>query len=64
MHSIATYKNYLNQFNKLKEIIKRNYFKCMLDMNKHNMKKTWQILKKVIGRQSFIINNQSVSNKI
>jgi hypothetical protein len=72
MHNIATYKNYINQFNKLKKIIKRDYFKCMLDMNKHNMKKTWQILKKAIGKQSdkssfpqsFKIDNENISNKM
>ena len=41
MHNIATYKNYINQFKKLKKIIKRNYLKFLLDLNKHNMKKTW-----------------------
>ena len=71
MHNIATYKNYINQFNQLKKIIKRNYFKRMLDMNKHNMKKTWQILNKAIGKQSdkssfqqsFKIDNKNISNK-
>ena len=72
VHNITTYKNYINHFNKLKKIMKRNYFKCLLDMNKHNMKKTWQILKKAIGKQSnksgfpqsFKIDNENVSNKI
>lgn len=40
LHNITTYKNYINQYNKLKKNMKRNYFKCILDLNKHNMKKT------------------------
>jgi len=46
----------------------------MLDMNKHNIKNTWQILKKTktIGKQSdkssfprsFFRDNESVSNKM
>ena len=43
----------------------------MIEIYKHDMKKTWQTLKKVLGKQNnksdipqtFIINNENISNR-
>ena len=51
--------------------MKSTYFKNILDINKHDIKKTWQILKSAIGKQndkscfpqSFCIDNNIVSSK-
>jgi len=71
-HNINLYKQFLNKYNKLKKIMKQTYFQNMLNMNKFNMKKTWQILRKAIGKENnkvefpltFNINNKQVSNKM
>ena len=60
---------YDNLFNKLKCNMKIQYYKSMLDENKHDMKKTWSILKQPTGKQndktsfplSFSINGQTVT---
>ena len=39
-------------YNKLKRITKINYYNEQIDINKHNMKNTWTILKKAIGKHS------------
>ena len=50
--NIEAYKNFNNMYNKLKRITKINYYNEQIEINKHNMKKTWTILKKAIGKQS------------
>lgn len=58
-------------YNKLKRIIKTNYYRDMLQNCKGNMKATWSILKEAIGShnnkhnspQSFIIDNVKTSDK-
>jgi len=70
-HNIETYKTYVNKYNKLKREMKKNYFINMLEVNKTNIKNTWQILKKAIGKtttktnfpQTFSIENEQISNK-
>ena len=49
--------------------MKQNYYQSMLEINKSNMKKTWEFLKKAIGNQNdktsipqmMQINNEQVS---
>ncbi len=70
-HNIIKYKTFINQYNKLKRIMKTNYYRNMIEMNKHDMKKTWQILKQALGKlqnkstfpQEFKIIGQTVTNK-
>lgn len=70
-HNINLYKNYNNTFNKLKRTMKINYFKSALDSSKLNMKRTWSVLKKAIGKQNnksslpnyFVINNNNITNR-
>ena len=44
------YKSFINMYNKLKTILKKDYYKSMLRKNKNNMKNTWALLKKAIGK--------------
>ena len=50
--NIEAYKKFNNMYNKLKRITKINYYDEQIEINKHNMKQTWTILKKAIGKQS------------
>ena len=67
--NLIAYKNFLHHYNKLKRIMKQNYYQSMLEINKSNMKKTWEFLKKAIGNQNdktsipqmMKINNEQVS---
>jgi hypothetical protein len=52
--NISTYKNYLNQYNRLKRELKITYFNNKLAKNKHSMKKNWETLKRAIGKQNEI----------
>ncbi len=49
-YNIVKYKTYINQYNKLKRIMKRNYYQNIIEVNKHDVKKTWKTLKQVIGK--------------
>jgi len=70
-HNIDKYKTFSYQFNKLKRYIKTDYYKTLIESNKHDIKKTWKILKEVIGKhnntsslpQNFIVNNETVSDQ-
>ena len=46
------YKNFSNIYNKLKIITTINYYYEQIEINQHNRKKIWTILKKAIGKQS------------
>ena len=67
--NLIAYKNFLQHYNKFKKIMKQNYYQSMLEINKSNMKKTWEFLKKAIGNQNdkaiipqmMKINNEQVS---
>ncbi len=70
-HNIETYKTYVKKYNELKREMKKSYFRNMLEINKANIKNTWQILKKALGKktmtpnfpQIFSIDNEQISNK-
>ena len=71
MH-ISKYKQYNNLYNKLKRIMKIKYYSNFLEYNKHNMKKTWEILQKAIGKQhnksnfpkTFKIENEQITDQV
>ena len=51
--------------------MKTTYYHNLLGINKSNMKKTWQILNKALGKlndksgfpQNFVLNNKKVDNR-
>jgi len=69
--NIDKYKAYVNLYNRLKRSMKTNYFTQQINENKTNIKKTWAILKQVLGKHrtistfpdSFTINNKTISSK-
>ena len=69
--NIDNYKAYINVYNSLKRKMKMKYYSNIIDENKYNMKKTWQTLRKVIGKTnnksnfsvSFNIGNKTVTYK-
>lgn len=46
------YKSYKRTLNQVMRIAERNYYQTSLDDNKHNLRKSWKILKMVIGKNS------------
>lgn len=44
------YTKYRNHLNQLLRYSKKNYISSEIEMHKHNMKKTWQVLNKLLGR--------------
>jgi len=44
------YKHYRNVYNKIKRTAKQDFFKGELDKHKHNIKKTWQVINKLINK--------------
>ena len=71
MH-ISKYKQYNNIYNKLKRIMKIKYYSNFLEYNKYNMKKTWEILQRAIGKQhnksnfpqTFKIENEQITDQV
>ena len=62
--SEARYKNYKNLFESLRKKAKRNYYSSMLDRYKNNSKRTWQIMKEIIGKASTQTNSLPKTIKI
>ncbi len=70
-HNIIQYKNFNRMLTKLMRTAKTQYYSQLIEDNKLNMKKMWQILNKSIGKQndkstlpsSFTINNVQTSDK-
>ena len=65
--NIKTYKVYNNKLNSIKRKAEREYFSNQLEINKSDMRKSWKIMKSVIGtkrrtnnNKSFIINNKRI----
>ena len=52
------YKNYKNKLTKLMKFAEKKYYQDKLEINKRNMKKTWGIIKEVIGKNK---SNQTQS---
>ena len=68
--NINAFKKYCIIFDKVKKMAKESYFNLKLELNKNNLKKTWEILRQAIHKQNnhptipdtFIINGKSNSN--
>ena len=68
--NINAFKKYCIIFDKVKKMAKESYFNLELELNKNNLKKTWEILRQAIHKQNihptipdtFIINRKSNSN--
>ena len=56
------YKQYKTLFESLKKKSKKNYYSGLIDSHKYNIKKTWNIMKKIIGNKRF--TNASLPNSI
>ena len=62
----VTYKNYRNKLNHVLKYAERKYFQDIVDKNKHDIKKTWQIFKSIVNENKraqvnskFKLNNGS-----
>ena len=68
--NINPFKKYCIILDKVKKMAKESYFNLELELNKNNLKKTWEILRQAIHKQNnrptipdtFIINGKSNSN--
>ena len=47
---VNRYQTYNRLFNKLKRILKQNYFNDMIINYQSDMKRTWEVLKKAMGK--------------
>ena len=46
----VTYKRYRNKLNHILKYAERKHFQDILEQNKHNLKKTWQIFKNIVNK--------------
>ena len=68
----ATYKNYNNKLNSIKRKAERDHYSNQLEINKSDMKKSWKIMKTVIGNKRktiikkamFNINNKTIDSEL
>ena len=44
------YKTYRNKLNRILKVAERKYYSDLIDENKHNIKKTWQIIKNIVNK--------------
>ena len=49
---VIKYKQYRNLYNRIKRDLKSKYYFELLNEYKHNIRKTWSIMKKVIGKEN------------
>ena len=69
--NISEYKSFNKNLNKLKRIMKREYYRNKLEENMHNMKNTWSIINEVLGKEinkskfpsSFTIKGKQITDK-
>ena len=52
----VNYKNYRNKLNMIIRAAEKMYYKNLLNINKHNLCKTWQILNQVINKNKCALN--------
>ena len=64
------YKNYRNKLNKLLHAVEKDYYHQKFESTTHDIKKTWQVIKTIIGKntlsvpvESFRSNNTTISDK-
>ena len=67
--NIKKYKIYRNKLNHLLRYVERRHYDSILQLNKHNLRKTWMIIKEVINKKKhenvntkFNINGSAVSD--
>ena len=60
----ATYKNYNNKLNSIKRKAERDHYSNQLEINKSDMKKSWKIMKTVIGNKRKTIKKKAMYNKL
>ena len=66
------YKTYNNKLNSIKRKAERDYFSNQLEINKSDMKKSWRIMKSVIGNKikmhqkhrRFVINDKILDDDL
>ena len=63
------YKTYKNNLNRLIQVSKKLYYNNALDEHKSNLKRTWQILKEIVGlpdksalSKAFVVNDREVTD--
>ena len=69
--NIDSYKQFNNKLTSIKRTVERNHYSNQLDINKGDMKKSWNIMKTIIGKTKttpnkisyFLLNNVKLSNK-
>ena len=70
--TLQKYKDYKNLFELVKRKSKCNYYNHLIETHKNNSRKTWNIMKEIIGKtklnnnsfpKKIIINSQEVNNK-
>ena len=69
MHTHVLYKQYRTEVNSERRLAERKYYQNMLENNKFDLKKTWQILKDIIDKSkpgfmnnTFLINGSIVKS--
>ena len=70
-YNIQNYREYNILYKKLQRRTKATYYENLLEINKHNIKKTWNTLRSLIGKtndksgfpNNFVINNNQVSDR-
>ena len=68
--TVLKFTKYRNTFNKIKKVAKESYFANLLNEYKNDLRKTWTVINKLIGRNNdkssisdnFIINEHCVTN--
>jgi hypothetical protein len=68
--NIEKYKQYRRILNYVLRKAERKYYENLLERNKHNLKKSWQVIKQIINKKAaqkssdkFIIDNNEVTDK-
>ena len=49
--NIQKYKVYRNKLTNIIRMAERNYYTHLLESHKHNMRKSWDVIKDIIGRK-------------
>ena len=57
----STYKNNNNKLNSIKRKAERDHYSNQLEINKSNMKKSWKIMKTVIGKKKKLKRRQCLT---
>ena len=69
-HDLQLYKDYKRKLQQIMRITERNYYHNLLQENQSNLKKTWKVLKDIIGRKKsnlfpkkFLVGHREVTDK-